>query len=91
MLEAMVAMSLWGLILTSTWIGAMVLVLLGQALWVWVRFRYAERAADHARRLVEATGATDRPPIPEARTAKILAFRSGSTTPPAGAQSKAGS
>ena len=83
-------MSLWGLILTTVWIGGLVLVLLGQALWVWVRFRYAERAADHARRLVEATRATDRSPIPETPTAKVLTFRSASTTPPSGEQSKAG-
>jgi hypothetical protein len=86
----MVAMSQWGLILTTTWIGALVLVLLGQALWVWVRFRYAERAADHARRFVEATGAVDRVPIPQAQAGKVLPFRPASTAPPSGAQSEAG-
>jgi hypothetical protein len=87
---AMVAMSLWGLILTSTWIGALVLILVGQALWVWVRFRYAERAADHARRLVEATMAADRPAIRETDSATILAFRSGAKASSSGVQSKAG-
>jgi heme/copper-type cytochrome/quinol oxidase subunit 2 len=86
----MVAMSLWGLIMAMTWIGALVLVLVGQAVWVWVRFRYAERAADHARRLVEATKAADRPAVTEARTATVLAFRSASNKPRSGAQSKAG-
>jgi hypothetical protein len=86
----MVAMSLWGFILTWTWIGALVLVLLAKAVWVWFKFRYAERSAAHARRLVEVTKASRRPPVAEPGSAKVLAFRSGMPSGTPGARSKAG-
>jgi hypothetical protein len=67
----MVAMSEWGLILTSTWIGGLVLILTAQAVWVWFQFRRAERSAVHARKLLEAIP-DQVDPSPEPQPANVI-------------------
>jgi hypothetical protein len=68
----MVAMPVLDLIITAVWVGGLALFLVGQAMVSWWRFRYAARAAAHARRLSEATAS--RP----AADADVLQFRARS-------------
>ena len=63
-LEVMVAMPKLDLIVTASWIGLLVAILLAQAVWAWLGLRTANRWAREAGRLAAATAppAVHRPP-----------------------------
>jgi hypothetical protein len=57
-----------------------VLALLVQAAWMWFKFRYAERSAAHARRLLDAT-APSSAASKDTKTAGVLAFKPRGAVP----------
>jgi hypothetical protein len=83
----MLAISTWGLVAAWSWIGGLVLALVGQAVWVWFKFHMAERSAAHARRLLDETEqASASSPRP---AAQVLPFRSKAVPTSAGRSERA--
>ena len=55
MLASMVAMPRLDLVITATWVGLMVIALLGQAVWAWLGYRRVATYTREAARLAHAT------------------------------------
>jgi hypothetical protein len=85
MLNPMVAMPTLDSVVSLLWIGGLALVLVGRAVLVWLRFRYATRSALHARRLADSTKQSD---IPAGRKglADVLPFQRKPPSMPTGPQ-----
>ena len=79
----MVAMPVLDSVVSLVCIGGLALVLLGRAMRVWLRFRYATRSARHAKRLADATKQVTSPAT-ERPVTSIVVFRKRSPTLPAG-------